>query len=119
VPELVVGVFGAFFDCPKEPDFVQNCLSIKSNFVLACLLVLDPPPRGAVFLVLWLHETMAILLFKLDQLFMLLVPQSLSLVFLALSTVQANEPIFVQESLSVWWHFVIEVSCPLVADPLP
>jgi hypothetical protein len=30
-----------------------------------------------------------------------------------------NEPTFVQKSLLVWWHFVTEVSCPLVAAPLP
>jgi hypothetical protein len=61
---------------PNEPDPVQTFLSIKSEFV--CLMKLplriNPQSKRYVFLVPFWHETIAIFSFKLDQLFILLIP---------------------------------------------
>jgi hypothetical protein len=68
VPELVVSfeVEGAV-SFPDEPDFVQNSLSIKSNFVMVMQapLLTNPHPKRCVILVPLSHLTMAILSFKL------------------------------------------------------
>jgi hypothetical protein len=76
VPELVVGVaVGVSF--PNESDFVQNSLSIKSNFVTLMKgpLPLNPPPKKRLVLLVspW-HHAMALLSFKLDNLFIFHIP---------------------------------------------
>jgi hypothetical protein len=118
VPELVIDVFGAF-NCASESDFVKKLLLIFSHFAVLMMDPLsgDPPSKRLAFLVTLWHHAMAILLFKLDQPFTLLVPGLVVGVFGAFNC--PNEPNFVQKSLLVRSHFVIELSCPLVADQLP
>jgi hypothetical protein len=67
VPELEGLVGGVSF--PDEPDFVQKYLSVWSQYVV-CM-----KSHSLVLLVLEWHDTMALLSWKLDQLFMLLVPE--------------------------------------------
>jgi hypothetical protein len=77
VPELVVwfGVLGAI-SFPSESDFVQKFYSVWSNLVLLknAPLPSNPNPQRLVLLISVWHHTMAILSFKLDQLFILHVP---------------------------------------------
>jgi hypothetical protein len=61
---------------------------------------------------------MALLSFKLDQLFILLVPE-LVVVDVAGTFNSPNEPDFVQNSLSVWSKFVLVMIFPLRANPHP
>jgi hypothetical protein len=72
VPELVVDAVVGSLSFASEPNFVQSCLLIKSNFVvlMTVLLVHNPHPKRLVLLALDWHQTMAILLFELDQPFM-------------------------------------------------
>jgi hypothetical protein len=100
VPDLVVGICGPF-NCPNEPDFVQTFLSINSKFVIDMTLPLrmNPQPKRLVFFVLKRHQTIAILSFKLDQLFILLVPE-LVVWFEGVGAVSfPSEPDFVKKSL--------------------
>jgi hypothetical protein len=74
--DLVVEVVGAF-KFPSEPNFFwQNCLSIRSNFVveMKVLLLFNPPRWRHVLFALHWHRTMATLLFELNKLLTLLVP---------------------------------------------
>jgi hypothetical protein len=79
VPELVVSILVApelAVTVPSESNFVQNSLSIKSNFVIDMkrLLPTNPlPKRFVLFVSVW-HNAMAIGSFKLENLFMLHVP---------------------------------------------
>jgi hypothetical protein len=79
-------------------------------------LRVDPPPKSLVFLVTPWHHAMARLSFIFDQLFILLVPELVVVVVLGNCP---NEPDFVQNSLSIWSHFVVDVIVPLRANPLP
>jgi hypothetical protein len=116
VPELVVFI-------PNEPDFFQKFLSINSKFVIVmkCTLRMNPIPQRLILLVvrLW-HLTIAIRSFKLDQLFILLVPE---LVVWFVGTVGAvrfpREPDFVQTFLSIKSKFVVDMISPLRVDPPP
>jgi hypothetical protein len=67
---------------PSEPDFVQQSLSVNSNFVIDVIgpLVADSAPQRLVLLVTFWLQTMAILSFKLNDLFALLVPEFVQLV---------------------------------------
>jgi hypothetical protein len=97
---------------PDEPDFVQNFLSVLTHFVIevSSALRTNPHPKRHVFAVPFWHQTMAILLFKLDQLFILLLPWCIVIN-------SPNEPDLVKKSLSFKSHFVIGVSSPLRIDP--
>jgi hypothetical protein len=61
---------------PNEPNVFQKSLSIKSNCVFARKLPLfmNPSPKRCVFLVPTWHDTIAVFSFKLDKLFILLIP---------------------------------------------
>jgi hypothetical protein len=79
VPDLVAVVVAAVagtFSFPSEPNFVQNPLSIKSDFVALMIAPLpaNPPPQTGILLVASWHHAMAVLSFGLDKLFMLHVP---------------------------------------------
>jgi hypothetical protein len=106
---------------PKESDFVQKFLSIKSHFVdfVVGPLLSHPPPKSLVFLVQSWHHTMAIFLFEIDQLFMLLVP---FLIFAGNASSNAIscpcEPDFVQKFLSIRSQFVVFIFAPLPMNPL-
>jgi hypothetical protein len=65
-------------------------------------LVTNPHPKRNVFLVPSWHETMAIVLFKLDQLFILLLPFTFKCIGIVVAcyTSSPNEPNIVQKSLS-------------------
>jgi hypothetical protein len=58
---------------PSEPDFFQAFFPIKSNcvIVISTPLIFNPNPWRLVLLALGWHDTMAILLFELNQFFML------------------------------------------------
>jgi hypothetical protein len=73
VPEFVV-VGAVIF--PSEANFVKKSLSIRLKFVLLMIdpLRIDPQPKSFVLLVASWHHAMAILQFKLAQLFMIHVP---------------------------------------------
>jgi hypothetical protein len=75
VPELVVW-FEGVVSFPNESDFVQNSLSIKSNFVIVMKVPLcaNPPPKRLFLLVREWHPTMSIDSLKLDKLFIVHVP---------------------------------------------
>jgi hypothetical protein len=75
VPAFVEGVVGAG-SFPSEPDFVQKLCSIKWKFVIVMKppLLTNPAPERPVLLVTPWHITMAIVSFKLDQLFKLRIP---------------------------------------------
>jgi hypothetical protein len=60
---------------------------------------------------------MALLSFKLDQLFMLLVPE-LVVIGVVGAFNSPHEPDFVQNSLSVWSKFVVLMIAPLLANPV-
>jgi hypothetical protein len=79
VPELVFGVVVGTFRFPSEPDFIKESLSIKPKFVVLPTgpLRMNPLPKmkTLVLLVTLWHSTMAINSFKLDHLFVLLVPE--------------------------------------------
>jgi hypothetical protein len=88
VPGLVglVGLVGLPFvvaccmSFPNEPNIVQKSLSIKSKFVIGVAYPLhpNPIPKSHVFLVPLWNESMSIRLFKLDKLFILLIPLFIS-----------------------------------------
>jgi hypothetical protein len=82
VPFLVFAgkVGGSLITFPDEPDLVQKILSTKSNCVvfMTCPLVINPRPKRRVFLVPFWNETIAILSFELDKLFILLIPLFIS-----------------------------------------
>jgi hypothetical protein len=124
VPDLVVVVVVVVVvgvRSPSEPDFVQKYLPIMSNFVLLMIVPLrtDPHPQRLVLLVLDWHRAMAILSFKLDQLFILLVPELVVLVEVVVTFTFPSEPDFVQNYLSIESKFVILMIFPLRIDPLP
>jgi hypothetical protein len=80
VPDLVQSVGAAIF--PSEPAFVQKDLSIWSHLVMVIIgpLMTNPPPQRLVMLVPeWFHA-MTIGSLKLDQLFILVVPELVVLV---------------------------------------
>jgi hypothetical protein len=121
VPELVVWFEATTASFPSEPDFVQESLSIRSNFVIDIMtlsLRTNPLPKSLVLLVPKWHHTMAIFSFKLHQLFTLLVPE-LVVGFQATTASFPSEPDFVQESLSIESKFVIVINAPLRSNPLP
>jgi hypothetical protein len=60
---------------------------------------------------------MAIDSFKLNQLFILLVPELV--VWFKVVASFPSEPDFVQNSLSVWSNFVVLVKASLLANPFP
>jgi hypothetical protein len=62
---------------------------------------------------------MTLLSFKLDQLFILLVPDLVVDVDVAVTLNFPDEPDFVQNSLSVWSNFVVLMIAPLHGDPPP
>jgi hypothetical protein len=79
VPGLIVGlpfVVACCTNFPNEPDFVQQFLSINWNFVsdMISTLVTNPSPKRHVFPIPFGHETMVMLSFKLDKLFIPLIP---------------------------------------------
>jgi hypothetical protein len=76
----------------------------------------DPLPQRRVLLVLGWHHTMANLLFELNELFMLLVPE---LVAFAVLVSFQSEPNFVQTFLSIKSKAVVDMNASLLADPLP
>jgi hypothetical protein len=74
VPEFV----GTPVSFPSEPDSVQRFLSIKSKVVVLDVtapLRADPQPQRRVLPLLEWHHKMATLLFDLNKLFTLLVPE--------------------------------------------
>jgi hypothetical protein len=75
VPDLVIGVAGTF-NFPKEPDSVQNCLSVWLNFVILMKETLfnNPLRKSLVLLVPGWHHTVAMFSFKVDKLFMFHMP---------------------------------------------
>jgi hypothetical protein len=78
MPELIVWieVVGAV-SFRSEYKFVQNSLSINCKFVIlmiAPLLANPPSKKGLVLLITLWHHTMALLLFKLDKLFIFHIP---------------------------------------------
>jgi hypothetical protein len=101
---------------PSEPDFVQKFPSVWSHFVVLVEgpLLANPTPQRLVLLVAFWHHTVAIHSFKLDKLFILLVP---AVIFP--SVFVPSEPDFVQKFLSVWSHFVVLVVGPLLTNPQP
>jgi hypothetical protein len=116
-----VGCNGARF--PDETDFVQKFLSIKFKFVfdMRLPLVNNPLPKQRhVFLVPRWHETMSILTFILDQLFILLPPFTVKNLDIACRFINSpNEPDFVQTSLSIKSNCVFDVKLPLCMNPNP
>jgi hypothetical protein len=77
----------------------------------------NPNPKRLVLLVALWHHAMAILLFKLDQLFTLLVPALA--VWFAATDIFPSKPNFVQKSLSMKSNCVVVINGPLRAHPLP
>jgi hypothetical protein len=75
VPILVIALV-AGFNFPNKPNFVQKFLSILSNFLFGMNvpLVTNPLPKSLVLLVQSWHDTMTILSFKIDELFILFTP---------------------------------------------
>jgi hypothetical protein len=61
---------------PREPNFVQRCLSILSRCVIVVTFPLraNPNPQSPVLLVPDWHRAMAIDSFELDQLFTIHIP---------------------------------------------
>jgi hypothetical protein len=118
MPELVLDVAGTF-NFPSKAEFVENYLSIWSKFVIFMKVPLrtDPNPERLVLLVKFWHHAMALLSFKLHQLFMLLVPQLVVGVSGPFNC--PNEPDFVQNCLSVWSNFVVLMIASLREDPFP
>jgi hypothetical protein len=114
VPELVVLVGIS----PSEPDFFQKSLSMQSNFVIVMIVPLraNPEPKRPVLFVTPWHHAMAILSFKLDQFFILSVPELVVLVDVV-GGIFPSESDFVQESLSINSKFVIVMIVPLRANP--
>jgi hypothetical protein len=113
VPELVVWfeVSVSVVSFPSEFDAVENSLSIKSKFVslVEGSLLANPNPQRLVLLVALWHHTMAIFLFKLDQLFILLVP--------ALVVCFPSKPDVVQTFNSINSKFVCFIIGPLSINP--
>jgi hypothetical protein len=97
---------------PSEPKFVQKFLSIKSQFVfeVSSPLRTNPHPKRHVFLAPSWNVTVTILLFKLDQLFMLLFPWRIVINF-------PNEPDLVQKYLSIKSNCVFAMKPPLPSNP--
>jgi hypothetical protein len=93
---------------PGESDFVQKFLSVWSHFVFGVTLPLarNPDPKRRVFFVLLCHRAMSFLSFKLDEFFMLLVPE---LVVWCEVAGFPSEPGFVQNSFSINSNFVVLV----------
>jgi hypothetical protein len=60
------------------------------------------------------HHTIALLSFIVEKLFILLVPE-----FVVVGVTFPNETDFVQKLLSIKSKFVLGVSLPLLANPLP
>jgi hypothetical protein len=117
VPELVVWFENVrHVRFPSEPDFVQNYNPIGSKFVVVmkCPLLTNPIPQRLILLVSLWHHAMAILSFRLDQLFMLMVP---GLVAVAVAVVGAfsfpSEPDSVEKFFAAWSHFVACMLSPL------
>jgi hypothetical protein len=98
-PELVVVVLVGAVTFPSETDFIQHSLLIRSNFAVgvSCPLVHNPLPYRLVFIAVtgastsW-HHAMAIVSFKLDQLFILLVPEHYSPVVFAQQIFPVERP---------------------------
>jgi hypothetical protein len=109
---IILSVVAALRSFPSEPKFLQKLLSIKSKFVLGMHLplVTNPLPKKHVFLVLLWHATIAILLFKLDQLFILILPCCAHF---------PSEPKFVQKYLSIKSKCVFAMIDPLPTNPTP
>jgi hypothetical protein len=119
VPELVVW-FEVVSDLnfPREPDFVQNYLSILSNCVIVTTLPLlaNPMPQRLILLVTLWHHAIAIASFIFDQLFVLLVPE---LVVVVVVGNCPNEPDVVQKSLSIKSNSVRRMKASLLVNPNP
>jgi hypothetical protein len=116
VPEIVVVSVEIRF--PSKPDFVQKSLSVWSKFVIVMIapLLCNPHPYRLVLLVALWHHAIAMFSFKLDQLFIPLVP------LLDASRVEVsfpNEPDVVENFLPIKTHLVIVVHVPLLANPHP
>jgi hypothetical protein len=111
--DMVVVRMGAF-SFPSEPDFVQESLSIKSKFVIVVNAPLraNPNPQRLVLLVSPWHQAMASLPFKLDNVFILLVPARVSVNC-------PSEPDFFQKCLSIKPNLVILMNGSLRTNPHP
>jgi hypothetical protein len=107
-----------FLNSPNESKFVEQIFSILWHQNMSCPLVTDPPPKRRVLLALEWHDAMTVLLFELDQLLTLLVPQ-LVVWFEGVGTFLPSKPDFVQQLLLFWSHFLFDVSCSLLANPPP
>jgi hypothetical protein len=123
VPELVVFFVGecAVVNFPSEPDFVQKHLSIWSHcvIVMKAPLTTNPLPQRFILLVFVWNHTIALFSFIFDQLFIVLVPELVDMVSVVGAVIFPSEPDFVKNYFSVWSHFVIGVSYPLLHNPLP
>jgi hypothetical protein len=113
---------------PDEVEVIEQFLSVWSHFVLGVTfpLAANPISKRLVLLVTPWHNTMAMVSFKLDKLFMLRFP--LLVMFrqtkigsdVAFCSVAfPSEPDFFQNSLSIESNFVLGVSCPLLVAPMP
>jgi hypothetical protein len=121
VPDLVVDVGVGNFNFPAEPDFVKEFLSVWLQFVVVMTVTLtpNPEPKRLVILVLGWYLAMALLSFKLDQLFKVLVPE-LVVWFAGVRDVTFPiEPDSVQNYLSIKSNFVTCLIGPLVLNTNP
>jgi hypothetical protein len=87
---------------------------------MTCSLIVDPPSQRRVtaHVPRW-HYAMAILSFKFDQLFILLVPADVAVVVVGVAFSFPSKADFVQKFLSVWLNFVIVMVGPLSENPMP
>jgi hypothetical protein len=103
-----------------EERAVARVRALWSHYLIAVSspLVPNPFPKRRIFLVLIWDETMAILFFECNQLFILLVPAlGASRRRFPIRLNPPNEPKFVQKILSIKWHYV--ESPPLPTNPIP
>jgi hypothetical protein len=105
---------------PDESDFVQKSLSIESEFVIDMIapLIANPLPKRCVILVAIWHHTMSSLSFKLDHLFIVLVPELVVWFEGVVGVRFPSEPDFVQNSLPILSNFVLFLISPLRTKPV-
>jgi hypothetical protein len=82
-------------------------------------LIANPNPERLFLLVAFWHHAMSLLLFKLDQLFIVLVPELVVLVQGVDAVIFPREPDFLQTYLSILSHFLVVMKAPLITNPLP
>ncbi len=105
---------------PSEPDVVETFLSVWSHCVILIIAPLVHNPntkRLLVLLVLEWHPVMAMVLFKLYQPFILLLPELV--VWFEAHVIFPSESDFVQSSLSIKTKCVLLMPPPLRSNPKP